>query len=160
MASTGWSQAEILVRLGLSPDYVPATGDEVDAIYEKAVDLLRTSETKSGYQEVYPMRKRWQAKPYLEPGDQRNLGSFATPRIAAMAVLSFKMGDTPLPQKAPPKANQARHGGAAQAPPEQGEPLARRKLVARDGPRDAAACAGRRRAAPRRDRRAMGGVGA
>ena len=112
MTSTGWSHAEILVRLGLPPDYVPATGDEAIAIFEKAVDLLRTSETKSGYQEVYPMRKRWQAKPYLEPGDQRNLGSFATPRSAAMEVLSFKMGSTPLPQKGPPKAK----GGTAEQP--------------------------------------------
>ena len=73
-----WTRASVLLRLGLAPDYVPATMAEAKGIYERTVDLLRSDDTVSGYQEVYAVGSKWQAKPYTAPGKQRNLGSFTS----------------------------------------------------------------------------------
>ena len=69
-----WSPAWINHQLGLPADWWPPAG-EFDAYEAKAIDLLRTSGTKSGFLEVYASGERWQAKPYVSPGTQRHLGS-------------------------------------------------------------------------------------
>ena len=90
------------MRLGLPPTYVPETGDEAEAAYEAFIDLLRSPNTRSGFQQVYPFRGKWQAKVYVGPGDQRSLGVFDRPRDAATAVFNWKIdGSPPLPEPKP-----------------------------------------------------------
>ena len=92
-----WSSAGLLRHLGYPPDYVPPTEAEEWSIYERCIDLLRVSGYDEKYKWVYKVGGAWQAKPYVRPKTQRHLGDFATPREAAAEVLSFKMGDRPLP---------------------------------------------------------------
>ena len=103
-----WSQGWLLQELGI--DFVNVWDeDELNAVFERAIDLLRTKDTKSGYQEVYPVGRRWQAKPYVSPGKQRSLGLFATAREAAGRILEHRAGTKPLPPS--PKARRKRGEG-------------------------------------------------
>ena len=99
----------------MAADYVPQTQAEEDDFVERAIDLLRAP-THSGYREVYvsPTAGRWQAKPYVGPGKQRNLGTFPTAREAAAAVFWFRQGKaagTLLPIKSPDKERNRRGQG-------------------------------------------------
>ena len=107
-----WSTAGLMRRLRLPEDFVPSSGVEMEQIYERCVDLLLAPGTKSGYKEVYPSATegKWQAKPYIGPGKQRNLGTFATARAAAKAILWFKQGGCPAPS--PQKERNKRGQGA------------------------------------------------
>ena len=72
---------------------MPPSDAEKEQVWERCIDLLRAP-TKSGNKEGLPSatQGKWQAKPYVGPKDQRNLGTFDTAREAAAAILSFKMG--------------------------------------------------------------------
>jgi hypothetical protein len=98
-----WSTAGLMRRLRLPEDFVPSDSVEAKQIYERCVDLLLAPGTKSGYKEVYSSatKGKWQAKPYVGPKKQRNLGTFETARAAAEAILDFKRGGrcAPSPQK-------------------------------------------------------------
>ena len=87
---TGWSQAQVLRRLGKPADWVPPTAEEAEAAFEAAINLLRAP-TKSEYSEVYPVGRRWQAKPYVKPGSQRSAGYFSSPWQAALRVFMIKI---------------------------------------------------------------------
>ena len=82
--------------IGRPPDWVPATGEEADAAFEQALDLLRAPGTKSGYTMVTAAGKKWQAK-ITARGKQRILGTASDPRIAASLVLDFLIGSLPPP---------------------------------------------------------------
>ena len=84
--------------------------DEAEAVFERAINLLRTKDTKSGYQEVYPVGRRWQAKPYVSPGKQRNLGTFATAREAAGRIIHHRAGTMPLLPPSPKPRNKRGEG--------------------------------------------------
>ena len=99
-----WTAEEVYRRLGLPSDYWPATEAEAEETYERVLDLLRTDDTKSGYQEVYAVGSKWQAKPYTAPGKQRNLGSFTSARAAAEQLVQFYLGDVPEPASPKPRA--------------------------------------------------------
>jgi hypothetical protein len=99
----GWTAGDVLRRLRLPRDFVPASAEEADAVWERAIDLLRNPNNRSGFQQIYPVRKRWQAKPYTDAGEQVNLGSFDEPRHAALALLCFHMGGEQLLPKGPPR---------------------------------------------------------
>ena len=113
---TGWSQAQVLRRLGKPADWVPPTAEEAEAAFEAALDLLRAS-TKSEYSEVYPVGNRWQAKPYVKPGSQRSAGYFSSPRQAAVRVFMIKMGYEPQPRS--PKKGMNKHGQGRKPVPRQ-----------------------------------------
>jgi hypothetical protein len=100
--ATRQSVATLLARLGHPADYWPTTGAETTAILEAMVDLLRDDATRSGYKEVYAVGGKWQAKVYVGPGKQRNLGSFNHPRDAAGRVLDHILGE-PLPPSPKPR---------------------------------------------------------
>jgi hypothetical protein len=108
----GWSTEDILRRLGLPPDMPCPPYAEAEAIWERALDLLRKPENKSGYQEIYRVRNKWQAKPYTDAGEQVNLGSFDTPEHAAIELLNFHMSGEPLLPKGAPR----RKRGTAEQP--------------------------------------------
>ena len=97
-----WSPAWINHQLGLPADWWPPAG-EFDAYEAKAIDLLRTSGTKSGFLEVYASGERWQAKPYVSPGTQRHLGSFSSAREAARKILYWRLGIEQLPPSPKPR---------------------------------------------------------
>ena len=62
--------------------------------------MVLKKEGGSGYRDVYKGAsavKPWQAKPYLRPKVQRNLGSFATPEEAAKTVIVWMYGGMPTP---------------------------------------------------------------
>ena len=64
----------------------PTTEAETQAVLDRAVLLVLKKEGGSGYRDVYKGASQvnpWQAKPYLRPKVQRNLGSFSTPEAAA-----------------------------------------------------------------------------
>jgi hypothetical protein len=96
-------------RLGLPENFVPPTEAEAMQVWERCVDLLRAP-TRSGYKEVHESatKGKWQAKPYVGPKDQRNLGTFDTAREAAAAILAFKMGSLQL--KSPKNTERNKRG--------------------------------------------------
>ena len=75
-----WTQEALLCRFGLPADWVPATPADSEDFESRCVDLLRDPANKSGFKEVYPCQgeKPWQAKVYVGPGKQRQLGRFGT----------------------------------------------------------------------------------
>ena len=71
--------ADLLARLGV-PE--PQTMAEYDALLDLAIQEILKTDNKSGYRDVYKCGSTvnpWQAKPYIRPKVQRNLGSFLTP---------------------------------------------------------------------------------
>ena len=87
-----WTQEALLRRFGLPADWVPATPVDLEAFEARCVDLLRDPANKSGFKEVYPCmgKKPWQAKVYVGPKKQRQLGRFNTPLEAAMAIVWWR----------------------------------------------------------------------
>ena len=81
--------------LGLPPNWVPQTPKEVEAVYEGSIDLLRT-DSKSGYFCVTASGKQWQAK-VTARGHQVIIGRFHEPRLAAVQVLQFLVGNVKAP---------------------------------------------------------------
>ena len=112
-----WQLEDVNRWLGKPPDWVPATEEEENEFHEKAIDLLRASDTKSGYKEVYwaDGERPWQAKPYVRPGKQKSLGRFSSPRAAAEQVLQFSLGYVPEP---PTPAKERRQRGTGRKPRE------------------------------------------
>ena len=102
------SLEEVHFLLGLPADYVPATAEEAEFFYERAIDLLKAP-TKSNYMCVTAAGKRsWQAK-VTARGHQVILGNFHEPRRAAHAVLMYCIGAEPAPPS-PDKALRNRKG--------------------------------------------------
>ena len=69
------------------------------SVVELAIDLLKT-DNASGYHSVFKVAsntKPWQAKVYLRPKTQRNLGSFATRDAAARQVIKWMFKIIPIP---------------------------------------------------------------
>jgi hypothetical protein len=87
-----WTQEALLRRFGLPADWVPATPADLEAFEARCVDLLCDPANKSGFKEVYPCKgkKPWQAKVYVGPKKQRQLGRFNTPLEAAMAIVWWR----------------------------------------------------------------------
>ena len=78
----------------------PQAPAESEAVLERAIDVVLGKEGGSGYRDVYKGAskvKPWQAKPYIRPKVQRNLGSFPTPEEAAKAVIIWMFGGRPTP---------------------------------------------------------------
>tara|TARA_B110000046_G_C12758082_1_gene299645 strand:- start:228 stop:620 length:393 start_codon:yes stop_codon:yes gene_type:complete len=102
-----FSKEELLSKVGLPP---PQTPEEILEVLERGIVLLKCS-SKSGYQYVFPVGSKenpWQAKPYIRPGVQRSLGSFATAEEAATRVLLWMIGDIPDPPT--PSKDRNKHG--------------------------------------------------
>ena len=101
--AAGWTAESLLAHLGLPADYLPATEAEAWATWERVVDVFKDPGTKSGYKEVYKVGGKWQAKVYVAPGKQRNLGSFFDPRDAAERIIAYIIGSEPLPPSPKPR---------------------------------------------------------
>ena len=87
--------ADLLERVGMP---APTTPAESEAVLECAIDVVLKKEGGSGFRDVYKCASAinpWQAKPYIRPKVQRNLGSFPTP--AAKAVIIWMFGGRPTP---------------------------------------------------------------
>ena len=98
MQRLDWSNDGVLRRIGKPPGWFAEPGSaESDAAWEQCIDLLKAN-TDSGYHEVYIVGEKYQAKVYVSPGVQRNLGSFALARKAAEKVLQYRTGQEQLPQ--------------------------------------------------------------
>ena len=91
-----WTPVQVLAKLGVP---WPETEDGVASVVELAIDLLKT-DNQSGYHHVFKGASNtnpWQAKPYVRPKVQRNLGSFATARDAARQVVKWLFEIIPTP---------------------------------------------------------------
>ena len=91
------TKEDLLERVGMA---APTTEAETHAILDRAIDVVLGKEGGSGYRDVYKGASAvnpWQAKPYLRPGVQRNLGSFPTPEAAAREVIIWMYGGRPTP---------------------------------------------------------------
>ena len=89
--------ADLLARVGMLE---PTTEAETEAVLIRAIEVILKTDNKSGYRDVYKGASSvnpWQAKPYIRPGVQRNLGSFSTPEEAAKAVIVWMYGGRPTP---------------------------------------------------------------
>ena len=128
------TQDDLLARLGLQTPPLPA---EYDAFLDQAIQKILKNDSKSGYRDVYrsaSKRNPWQAKPYIRPGVQRNLGSFRTVEDAAKQVLVWMYGGLPTPptpSKDRNKRNEGRrkrdrrnHGQGSRSHPFRPTPLA------------------------------------
>ena len=103
------SREELVSRVGVP---MPTTEAEAAAVLSQGISLLRSS-SKSGFQYVLPTASPalpWQAKPYIRPGVQRDLGSFPTKEGAAEAVLLWLIGVKPTPPT-PPRGRNKRGEG-------------------------------------------------
>ena len=89
--------------LGLPPNWVPQTWEEGEAVFERAIDLLKV-DSRSGYFCVTRSGKQWQAK-VTARGHQVILGRFHEPRLAAAEVLQFLVGN----MEAPPSPTKLRN---------------------------------------------------
>ena len=100
-----WSTEWVMHKLGKPLDWWPDGGmysAEAEQVLQQAINLLK-ADTVSGYQEVYKVGGKWQAKPYVSPGVQRSLGMFDDPQLAAKEVLWFKIGVVQLPPTPKPR---------------------------------------------------------
>ena len=106
-----WTQEALLRRFGMPADWVPATAADLDAFEAKCIDLLRDPANKSGFKEVYPCKstKPWQAKVYIGPKKQRQLGRFDTELEAAKAIIWWRINGEKL--KSPKKERNKRGEG-------------------------------------------------
>lgn len=106
------TQEDLLDRLGVAKP--PSTMEPYDAMMERGIQEILKNGNKSGYRDVYPGASKkhpWQAKPYIRPGVQRNLGSFPTPQDAAKEVLLWMYGalsTPPTPTKDRNKRNEGK----------------------------------------------------
>ena len=141
-----WSNAGIMRRLGKPADWWPADGidsAESAALHQQCIDLLRSPKTISGYEEVYRVGKKWQAKPYISPGIQRSLGLFDSPRDAAERVFQYHAGWKALPPAPAPRnkrgqGKKKRIGKKAAPEPRSCSPGCSSTAAARDGWRPSA----------------------
>ena len=69
---------------------------------------------RSGYRDVIPSGKKWQARVYVGPGDQRHSSSFDTAEQAAKEVLCFLCTGDPPPT--PDKKRNKRGEGSQPQP--------------------------------------------
>ena len=120
------SLEEVHFLLGLPANYEPATAEESEFFYERAIDLLKAP-TKSGYMCVTAAGKRWQAK-VTARGHQVILGSFSRPRDAANAVLMFCIGSEPAPPS-PDKSLRNRKGEGRRSGSRHGKHKPKRSLA-------------------------------
>jgi hypothetical protein len=107
-----WTQEALLRRFGLPADWVPATPADIEGFEARCIDLIRDPANKSGIKEVYPClgtKKPWQAKVYVGPGKQRQLGLFGTPLEAAKAIVWWRISGDKL--KSPKKERNKRGEG-------------------------------------------------
>ena len=106
-----WSQEALLRRFSMPADWVPATAADSDAFEARCVDLLRDPANNSGFKEVYPCKgtKPWQAKVYVGPKKQRQLGRFNTELEAAKAIVWWWISGDKL--KSPKKERNKRGEG-------------------------------------------------
>jgi hypothetical protein len=90
---------------------VPATPADIEGFEARCIDLIRDPANKSGIKEVYPClgKKPWQAKVYVGPGKQRQLGLFGTPLEAAKAIVWWRISGDKL--KSPKKERNKRGEG-------------------------------------------------
>ena len=82
--------ADLLAQVGM-PE--PQNEAETQAMLDRAILLVLKKEGGSGYRDVYKCASTvnpWQAKPYIRPKVQRNLGSFSTPEAAAKEVITAR----------------------------------------------------------------------
>ena len=98
-----WTQEALLHRFGMPADWVLATLADIKAFEARCVDSLRDPSNKSGFKEVHPClgTKLWQAKVYVGPGKQRQLGRFDTELEAAKAIVQWHINGDKL--KSPKK---------------------------------------------------------
>ena len=125
------SLEDVHLALGLPADYMPATAEEADFFFERAIDLLKAP-TKSKYMCVTPAGQRWQAK-VTARGHQVVLGNFFEPRAAANAVLMFCIGAEPAPPS-PDKSLRNRKGEGRRPGSRHGKHKAQRSVAARESP--------------------------
>ena len=106
-----WTQEALLHRFGMPADWVPATPANLEDFEARCVDLLRDQVNRSGFKEVYPClgTKPWQAKVYVGPGKQRQLGRFSTELAAAKAIVWWRINGDKL--KSPKKDRNKRGEG-------------------------------------------------
>jgi hypothetical protein len=104
-----WTQAALLSRLDLPAEWVPSSEADMQWFETQCIDLLRVSGSKSGFWCVYPAAgaNPWQAKPYVGPGKQRHLGTFATALDAAKALFWWLVRGEKLPS---PKKERNKRG--------------------------------------------------
>ena len=69
---------------------------------------------KSGYRDVFPVGDKWQAKVYVRPKVQRNLGLFGTKKEAAVQVLAYLLTGIPPPT---PDKNRNKRGEGRRVKP-------------------------------------------
>jgi hypothetical protein len=101
-----WSPDWLRNNLGLPPPSVVMEG--ATSLAEALAKI--EGPTKTGYKYIYVSGERFQAKPYIRPGVQRGLGSFATAEEGAKQVLKLCYGDIPLPPS-PKKDRNKRNDG-------------------------------------------------
>ena len=89
-----------------------AAADE-DLFFKKALPFLARP-NKSKFRDVFPVGKRWQAKPYIRPGVQRDMGMYGTPEEAAVQVLLYLCTGIALPS---PKKKRNKRGTGRQPRP-------------------------------------------
>ena len=83
-AGEAW-RAWVLAKIGMTE--AEAVADENTFIKHALRVLDRPN--KSGYRDVFPVGDRWQAKVYVRPKVQRNVGLYETKVEAAVAVLHY-----------------------------------------------------------------------
>ena len=114
-AGDAW-RAWALARLGIAEAEAAA---DVTALFDKALPLL-VRPNKSGFRDVFPVVKKWQAKVYVRPKVQRNLGLYETKEEAAVQVLFYLFNGVPPPT--PDKNRNKRGMGRRQKPRRQQQP--------------------------------------
>ena len=75
-----WTYEWVMHKLGKPLDWWPDGGmysAEAEQVLQQAINLLK-ADTVSGYQEVYKVGGKWQAKPYVSPGVQRTWACLTT----------------------------------------------------------------------------------
>ena len=120
--------ADLLARLGVPQ---PQTMDEYDAVLDLAIQEILKTDNKSGYRDVYKSASTvnpWQAKPYIRPKVQRNLGSFPTAEEAAKAIIIWMFGGRPTPPTPQKERNKRGEGRRQRDRRNKGKGARRRRL--------------------------------
>ena len=65
-------------------------GADMLLFYERAREVIRRP-NKSGFRDVFAVVNKWQAKPYIKPGDQRSAGYFDTKEEAADEIIKYSV---------------------------------------------------------------------
>ena len=112
----------VLIKVGMTEDEAAA---DLSLFKEKARGYIRRR-NKSGFRDVFLVGERWQAKPYVKPGDQRSAGYFDTKEQAADEILAYLCSGVPPPT---PKKGRSKRGEGRRPPPKQ-QKAARQALPA------------------------------